>query len=50
MGGWAEDGQAAPRLHTPVPEEGSEDEVAPHIHRVNTNHAQTMHRPMSRFS
>ncbi|CAL8290081.1 unnamed protein product [Gadus morhua 'NCC'] len=34
MGGWAEDGQAAPRLHTPVPEEGSEDEVAPHIHRV----------------
>ncbi|KAG7263684.1 hypothetical protein CRUP_035556 [Coryphaenoides rupestris] len=35
MGGWAEDGQAAPpRLHDPVPEEGSEDEVPPHIHRV----------------
>uniref|UniRef100_A0A8C5C2E0 Autophagy-related protein 9 n=1 Tax=Gadus morhua TaxID=8049 RepID=A0A8C5C2E0_GADMO len=47
MGGWAEDGQAAPRLHTPVPEEGSEDEVAPHIHRVNTNHALTVHRPTS---
>uniref|UniRef100_A0A8C5FQ86 Autophagy-related protein 9 n=1 Tax=Gadus morhua TaxID=8049 RepID=A0A8C5FQ86_GADMO len=43
MGGWAEDGQAAPRLHTPVPEEGSEDEVAPHIHRVNTNHTRNFY-------
>ncbi|CAL8273736.1 unnamed protein product [Merluccius merluccius] len=40
MGGWAEDGQSAPRLHDPVPEEGSEDEVAPHIHRVNISHVQ----------
>lgn len=36
MGGWAEDGQAAPRHHEAVPEESSEDEMPPHIHKVNT--------------
>lgn len=36
MGGWAEDGQAAPRHHESVPEESSEDEMPPHIHKVNT--------------
>uniref|UniRef100_A0A668TL15 Autophagy-related protein 9 n=1 Tax=Oreochromis aureus TaxID=47969 RepID=A0A668TL15_OREAU len=35
MGGWAEDGQAAPRHHEPLPEESSEDEMPPHIHKVN---------------
>uniref|UniRef100_A0A671TPP8 Autophagy-related protein 9 n=1 Tax=Sparus aurata TaxID=8175 RepID=A0A671TPP8_SPAAU len=35
MGGWAEDGQAAPRHHDPLPEESSEDEMPPHIHKVN---------------
>ncbi|XP_062325375.1 autophagy-related protein 9A [Osmerus eperlanus] len=33
MGGWAEEGQAA-RLHGPVPEEGSEDDMPPQIHKV----------------
>ncbi|XP_018581640.1 autophagy-related protein 9A [Scleropages formosus] len=33
MGGWAEEAQAS-RLHDPVPEEGSEDELPPHIHKV----------------
>lgn len=35
MGGWAEEGQAAPRHHEPLPEESSEDEMPPHIHKVN---------------
>lgn len=35
MGGWAEEGQGAPRHHDPVPEESSEDEMPPHIHKVN---------------
>uniref|UniRef100_A0A3P9JEN5 Autophagy-related protein 9 n=1 Tax=Oryzias latipes TaxID=8090 RepID=A0A3P9JEN5_ORYLA len=34
MGGWADDGQAAPRHHEAVPEESSEDEMPPHIHKV----------------
>lgn len=34
MGGWAEEGQSAPRHHEPVPEESSEDEMPPHVHRV----------------
>lgn len=34
MGGWAEEGQAAPRHHEPLPEESSEDEMPPHIHKV----------------
>uniref|UniRef100_A0A669AXU5 Autophagy-related protein 9 n=1 Tax=Oreochromis niloticus TaxID=8128 RepID=A0A669AXU5_ORENI len=29
------DGQAAPRHHEPLPEESSEDEMPPHIHKVN---------------
>uniref|UniRef100_A0A8C8DKF6 Autophagy-related protein 9 n=1 Tax=Oryzias sinensis TaxID=183150 RepID=A0A8C8DKF6_9TELE len=36
MGGWADDGQAAPRHHEAVPEESSEDEMPPHIHKVST--------------
>uniref|UniRef100_A0A673B4U6 Autophagy-related protein 9 n=1 Tax=Sphaeramia orbicularis TaxID=375764 RepID=A0A673B4U6_9TELE len=35
MGGWAEDTQGAPRHHEPLPEESSEDEMPPHIHKVN---------------
>lgn len=35
MGGWAEEGQAAARRHEPLPEESSEDEMPPHIHKVN---------------
>lgn len=35
MGGWAEEGQAATRHHEPVPEESSEDEMPPNIHKVN---------------
>lgn len=38
MGGWAEDSQVAPRHHDPVPEESSEDEMPPHVHKVNTFH------------
>ncbi|KAM6973042.1 autophagy-related protein 9A [Aplochiton taeniatus] len=34
MGGWAEDGQGSPRQHDPVPEEGSGDEMPPHIHKL----------------
>ncbi|XP_029973421.1 autophagy-related protein 9A [Salarias fasciatus] len=34
MGGWAEEGQAAPRHHEPLPEESSEDEMPPRMHRV----------------
>ncbi|XP_054652147.1 autophagy-related protein 9A isoform X2 [Dunckerocampus dactyliophorus] len=35
MGGWAEDYQsAAPRRHESLPEESSEDEMPPHIHKV----------------
>lgn len=34
MGGWAEDGLGSPRQHDPVPEEGSEDEMPPHIHKL----------------
>ncbi|NP_001098249.1 autophagy-related protein 9A [Oryzias latipes] len=39
MGGWAVDGQAAPRHHEAVPEESSEDEMPPHIHKVSTLNA-----------
>lgn len=35
MGGWAENSQATPRHHEPVPEESSEDEMPPHVHKVN---------------
>uniref|UniRef100_A0A674NYE4 Autophagy-related protein 9 n=1 Tax=Takifugu rubripes TaxID=31033 RepID=A0A674NYE4_TAKRU len=38
MGGWAEDSQVAPRHHDPVPEGSSEDEMPPHVHKVNTFH------------
>ncbi|KAK5917009.1 hypothetical protein CgunFtcFv8_011936 [Champsocephalus gunnari] len=34
MGGWAEEGQAAPRHPDPLPEEGLEDDMPPHIHKV----------------
>nr|XP_061824103.1 autophagy-related protein 9A-like [Nerophis lumbriciformis] len=35
MGGWAEEYQsAAPRRHESLPEESSEDELPPHIHKV----------------
>ncbi|XP_033499048.1 autophagy-related protein 9A [Epinephelus lanceolatus] len=34
MGGWAEEGQSAPRHHEPLPEESSEDEMPPHIHKI----------------
>uniref|UniRef100_A0A1A8NR04 Autophagy-related protein 9 n=1 Tax=Nothobranchius pienaari TaxID=704102 RepID=A0A1A8NR04_9TELE len=34
MGGWAEDGTAASRHHEPLPEETSEDEAPPHIHKM----------------
>lgn len=34
MGGWADDNQAAPRYPEPLPEESSEDEMPPHIHKV----------------
>uniref|UniRef100_A0A8C1QUV9 Autophagy-related protein 9 n=1 Tax=Cyprinus carpio TaxID=7962 RepID=A0A8C1QUV9_CYPCA len=33
MGGWSEENQMS-RHHDPVPEEGSEDELPPHIHKV----------------
>ncbi|KAG9277604.1 autophagy-related protein 9A [Astyanax mexicanus] len=33
MGGWSEESQTG-RHHEPVPEEGSEDELPPHIHKV----------------
>lgn len=36
LGGWAEDGQAASRHPEPVPEEGSEDELPPQVHKVRT--------------
>lgn len=35
MGGWAEVGQAAPRHHGTLPEESSEDDMPPHIQKVN---------------
>uniref|UniRef100_G3P6Z7 Autophagy-related protein 9 n=1 Tax=Gasterosteus aculeatus aculeatus TaxID=481459 RepID=G3P6Z7_GASAC len=35
MGGWAEEGQAARRHHETLPEESSEDDMPPHIHKVN---------------
>lgn len=35
MGGWAEEGQAAPRRPDTLPEESSEDDMPPHIHKVN---------------
>lgn len=34
MGGWAEDNQATPRHHETLPEESSEDEMPPHMHKV----------------
>lgn len=34
LGGWAEDGQPASRHPEPVPEEGSEDELPPQVHKV----------------
>nr|XP_006059059.1 autophagy-related protein 9A isoform X3 [Bubalus bubalis] len=33
LGGWAEDGQSASRHPEPVPEEGSEDELPPQVHK-----------------
>lgn len=36
LGGWAEDGQSASRHPEPVPEEGSEDELPPQVHKVRT--------------
>uniref|UniRef100_A0A8C9Y2Q8 Autophagy-related protein 9 n=1 Tax=Sander lucioperca TaxID=283035 RepID=A0A8C9Y2Q8_SANLU len=35
MGGWAEEGQAAPRHHETLPEESSEDDMPPQIHKVD---------------
>ncbi|MEQ2170939.1 hypothetical protein GOODEAATRI_005493 [Goodea atripinnis] len=35
MGGWAEGGKASSRHHEPLQEETSEDELPPHIHKVN---------------
>lgn len=37
MGGWAEGGKAASRHHQPLPEETSEDELPPHIHKVQSS-------------
>ncbi|CAG10353.1 unnamed protein product, partial [Tetraodon nigroviridis] len=37
MGGWAENSQATPRHHEPVPEESSEDEMPPHVHKKLVN-------------
>ncbi|XP_060938644.1 autophagy-related protein 9A [Limanda limanda] len=34
MGGWADDGQGAPRHHGPVPEESSEDEMPPNVQKT----------------
>uniref|UniRef100_A0A3Q1GZ79 Autophagy-related protein 9 n=1 Tax=Acanthochromis polyacanthus TaxID=80966 RepID=A0A3Q1GZ79_9TELE len=34
MGGWAEEGQTAQRHHEPLPEESSEDEMPPRIHKI----------------
>lgn len=34
MGGWADDNQAAPRHPEPLPEESSDDDMPPHIHKV----------------
>lgn len=34
MGGWADDNQAAPRYPEPLPEESSDDDMPPHIHKV----------------
>uniref|UniRef100_A0A8I3QK52 Autophagy-related protein 9 n=1 Tax=Canis lupus familiaris TaxID=9615 RepID=A0A8I3QK52_CANLF len=34
LGGWAEDGQSASRHPEPVPEEGSEDELPPQVHKL----------------
>ncbi|XP_008307870.1 autophagy-related protein 9A [Cynoglossus semilaevis] len=34
MGGWAEEGQGVARHHGPLPEESSEDEMPPHIHKI----------------
>ncbi|KAL6105451.1 atg9a [Pungitius sinensis] len=34
MGGWAEEGQAARRHHETLPEESSEDDMPPHIHKI----------------
>ncbi|TNN82247.1 Autophagy-related protein 9A [Liparis tanakae] len=34
MGGWAEEGQAAPRRPDTLPEESSEDDMPPHIHKI----------------
>ena len=34
LGGWAEDGQSVSRHPEPVPEEGSEDELPPQVHKV----------------
>lgn len=36
LGGWAEDGQSASRHPEPVPEEGSEDELPPQVHKVRS--------------
>lgn len=34
MGGWEEKGQTAPHHHEPLPEESSEDEMPPRVHKV----------------
>lgn len=34
MGGWAEETQSALKHHETLPEESSEDELPPHVHRV----------------
>lgn len=34
MGGWADETQSALRHHETLPEESSEDEMPPHVHRV----------------
>lgn len=36
MGGWADETQSALRHHETLPEESSEDEMPPHVHRVKS--------------
>lgn len=42
LGGWAEDGQPASRHPEPVPEEGSEDELPPQVHKVRAQEQQQL--------
>uniref|UniRef100_A0A8I6A9Q8 Autophagy-related protein 9 n=1 Tax=Rattus norvegicus TaxID=10116 RepID=A0A8I6A9Q8_RAT len=44
LGGWAEDGQPASRHPEPVPEEGSEDELPPQVHKVKAVRPRTTAR------